>query len=243
MTAVKTEQLTKFFKEKRAVKGLDLCIEEGELFALLGVNGAGKTTVIKMLSGLLAPTAGDALIFGASVLKSTAQVKKLVGLSTQETAVAQNLTVRENLELMCGIYGFSREEARRRAGEVICEFGLSEVERQRAKTLSGGFKRRLSIAMALSTNPKILFLDEPTLGLDVLARRSLWAVIKKLRGKVTIVLTTHYLEEAQHLADRIAIMAGGELRALGTADELMARAAADNFEDAFVAICQEGVEV
>lgn len=234
MNAVQTHALTRRFGEKTAVDALELTIPEGELFALLGVNGAGKTTTIKLLSGLLAPTAGEAELFGVSVRAQ--EVKRLLAVSPQETAVAPNLTVRENLELMAGIAGVSRKEARLRAEKTLEEFHLREIADKRAKTLSGGWQRRLSIAMALISEPKLLFLDEPTLGLDVLARRELWREIEALKGKITVILTTHYMEEAEQLADRVGIMAAGKLRVCGTPAELLALSGKTRFEDAFVAL-------
>ena len=234
MNAVQTHALTRRFGEKTAVDALELTIPEGELFALLGVNGAGKTTTIKLLSGLLAPTAGDAELFGVSVRAQ--EVKRLLAVSPQETAVAPNLTVRENLELMAGIAGVSRKEARLRAEKTLEEFHLREIADKLAKTLSGGWQRRLSIAMALISEPKLLFLDEPTLGLDVLARRELWREIEALKGKITVILTTHYMEEAEQLADRVGIMAAGKLRVCGTPAELLALSGKTRFEDAFVAL-------
>ncbi|EEG31912.1 ABC transporter, ATP-binding protein [[Clostridium] methylpentosum DSM 5476] len=239
MNAIETTDLTKVYKTKTAVDHLNLSVAQGELFSLLGVNGAGKTTAIKMLSGLVKPTSGDAVLLGKSILAHPQEVKKLINVSPQETAVAQNLTVRENLELICGIYGSARKEAKRKAQEMLCSFGMEEIARDKAKTLSGGWQRRLSIAMALISNPKILFLDEPTLGLDVLARRDLWSTIREVKGSITIILTTHYLEEAEALSDRIGILAQGRLKALGTPQELMRQAETDRFEDAFVALCGE----
>jgi len=236
MNAIEMTGLTKKYGERAAVKSLNLSIEQGTCFALLGVNGAGKTTTIKMLSCLTKPTSGDAVILGKSILTEPQAVKEIANISPQETAVAPNLTVQENLELIAGIYGSDGRAAREKATRMIEELDLSEVERQKAKTLSGGWQRRLSIAMALISEPQILFLDEPTLGLDVLARRELWSVIEHLRGKVTIILTTHYMEEAEALSDRIGVMARGELKALGTAAELIARTGAKTFEDAFVAL-------
>lgn len=240
MTAIKTIDLVKKYKNKTAVNGLNLEIDEGELFALLGVNGAGKSTTIKMLSCIAKPTSGDAEIGGFKLSSEKQKIKEIINVSPQETAVAPNLTVRENLELMFGIYGHDKAASKQKAQEMINTFGMSDIEKNRAKTLSGGWQRRLSIAMALISEPKVLFLDEPTLGLDVLARRELWNVIEKLKGKITIILTTHYLEEAESLSDRIGIMAKGELKAVGTADELKALSDKKNFEDAFVAIAGEG---
>jgi ABC-2 type transport system ATP-binding protein len=223
MNAIETINLTKRYGTHTAVKSLNLTVKQGELFALLGVNGAGKTTTIKMLSCLVKPTSGDALMLGDSIVKNTAAVKQKINLSPQETAVAPNLTAKENLELIAGIYGNDKKNAEIKANEMINEFLLNEVADARARTLSGGMQRRLSIAMALISNPKILFLDEPTLGLDVLARRELWRTIEKLKGKITIILTTHYLEETEALADRIGILNKGEIKAIGTVAELKAK--------------------
>ena len=234
MIAIEAVGLTKKYKGLTAVEGLELTVRPGELFALLGVNGAGKTTTIKMLSCLTRPTAGDAFLNGHSVVSDAAAVKRIIGVSPQETAVAPNLSVKENLELMCGVHGFPRETRERRLAELSAQLHLDEVLRRRAGKLSGGWQRRLSIAMALISEPEILFLDEPTLGLDVLARSELWDMIRALKGRITIILTTHYLEEAEVLSDRIGIMKAGRLAALGTAQELMAAAGAERFEDAFV---------
>lgn len=234
MNAIEARGLTKKYKNITAVDSLELTIGQGELFALLGVNGAGKSTTIKMLSCLTKPTSGDALLLGKSIIDAPQELKQMINVSPQETAVAPNLSVRENLELIYGIYGHSREQAKQKTAEMLESLGMTEIAEQRAKTLSGGWQRRLSIAMALISEPKILFLDEPTLGLDVIARRELWAMIRKLNGKITIILTTHYLEEAEALADRIVIMSGGRLKALGTAKELIERSQTDNFEDAFL---------
>ena len=242
MNAIQTKALCKKYKDKTAVKNLDLTIREGELYALLGVNGAGKSTTIKMLSTLTPPTSGEAYVLGNSVTKNAAKVKEVINVSPQETAVAAKLSVRENLEFIAKIYGANKKEARAKADEMIEKFGMEDITRQKAGTLSGGWQRRLSIAMALITEPKVLFLDEPTLGLDVLARRELWHVIEKLKGKITIILTTHYLEEAEALSDRIGIMAKGELKAEGTAAELKAKAGTDDFEEAFIRIAEEALK-
>lgn len=236
MNAIEIRNLKKVYGDKTAVDGLTLDIAQGEFFSLLGVNGAGKTTTIRMLSCLMPPTSGDALLLGKSIVRQPDQVKPLLGVSPQETAVAPNLTVLENLEFMAGIHGKGNVE------QMLDLLGLEPVARQRAKTLSGGWQRRLSIAMGLIGQPEILFLDEPTLGLDVLARRELWKVIESLKGRVTVVLTTHYLEEAQALSDRIGIMAAGSLRAVGTVPELLARTGGSNLEEAFVTLAQGGMQ-
>ena len=236
MQAIKTKALVKRYKNLTAVDGLDLEIRQGELFSLLGVNGAGKTTTIKMLTGLTKPTDGDAFVGGCSITGQPEKVKRMIGVSPQETAVAPNLSVKENLELICGIHGFSKEKTRSRIEELSGQFALEEVLRRKVSKLSGGWQRRVSIAMALISEPKILFLDEPTLGLDVIARHDLWKVIRDLKGSVTIILTTHYMEEAKELSDRIGIMKSGRLLATGTAEELKALAGTNDFESAFVTI-------
>ena len=241
MQTIKTTELVKRYKNITAVDKLDLEISEGELFSLLGVNGAGKTTTIKMLSCLTRPTEGDAFVGGYSVTKESEQVKRLIGVSPQETAVAPNLSVEENLELICGIHGFSKKKTQAKITELSERFGLDTVLQRKAGKLSGGWQRRVSIAMALISEPKILFLDEPTLGLDVIARHELWETIRSLKGKITIILTTHYMEEAEALSDRIGIMKNGKLLAQGTVAELNAKANTSDFESAFVSIVKEGV--
>jgi ABC-2 type transport system ATP-binding protein len=242
LPAIQTTNLTKVFKKRTAVDSLDLTIEKGELFALLGLNGAGKTTTIKMLCGLLAPTSGKAVLLDDNVVEHPAIVKQKINVSPQETAVAPNLTVKENLELIAQIYGSSRKAARLKADESMKTFGLSDRSGEKAKTLSGGLQRRLSIAMALISDPEIIFLDEPTLGLDVVARRGLWKIMRKLKGKITILLTTHYLEEAEALSDRIGIMHQGRLKALGTVEELKKKTGKATFEEAFLVFTETEVE-
>ena len=239
MHAIETRKLTKKYKALTAVNDLDLTVEQGELFSLLGVNGAGKTTAIKMLSCLTKPTGGDALLNGKSVVTEPAEVKRLIGVSPQETAVAPNLSGRENLELICGVHGLPKEKRNRRIEQLSEQFSLGEILGKRAGKLSGGWQRRLSIAMALISEPEILFLDEPTLGLDVIARSELWDIIRELKGKTTVVLTTHYMEESEELSDRIGIMRSGKLLALGTAEELKKQAGAEKFEEAFITIVKE----
>lgn len=236
MEAIDIRALSKRYGKITAVDNLNLTVHQGELFSLLGVNGAGKSTTIRMLSCLAAPTGGDALLEGHSILKEPQAVKSIIGVSPQETAVAPNLSVKENLELMCGVHGFSREKREKKVEQLTGQFDLGEVLQRRAGKLSGGWQRRLSIAMALIGEPRILFLDEPTLGLDVLARSDLWDTIRELKGKITVILTTHYMEEAEALSDRIGIMKDGRLLTVGTAEELKAKAGKEKFEDAFVAI-------
>ena len=238
MLAIETNKLTKKFKEKTAVNGINLKINEGELFALLGTNGAGKTTTIKMLSTLILPTEGEIKILGLDIVKDRQKIKEILNVSPQETAIAPNLSVKENLEFMAGVYQIPKKEEK--IDELVKLFKLEEVLKQKAKTLSGGWQRKVSIAIALINEPKILFLDEPTLGLDVIARKELWNVIEKLKGKITIILTTHYMEEAESLSDRIGIMAKGNLVDVGTAEELIKRTSTKKFEDAFVKIATGG---
>lgn len=232
MNAIETKALCKRYGERLAVNELNLTVHQGERFALLGVNGAGKTTTVKLLTGLLLPSAGEAEVLGYSLTKENEQIKRRVGVSPQETAVAPNLTVQENLELIAGIFGKRRNDAKAQASKIIAAFGLQEFAAARAKTLSGGWQRRLSIAMALIGEPELLFLDEPTLGLDVLARRALWEVIRSLH--MTLILTTHYMEEAEQLADHVGIMSGGRLLYCGTPKELIEKTGASSFEEAFV---------
>ena len=236
MEAIRIENLSKQYKNITAVDGLSLTVAEGELFSLLGVNGAGKTTTIKMLSCLTAPTDGDAYLLGHSIRTEATAVKEVIAVSPQETAVAPGLSVKENLELMCGVHGFAKETHNERIHQITSLLGLDHVLSRRAGKLSGGWQRRLSIAMALISQPKILFLDEPTLGLDVLARAELWDLIRSLKGKITIILTTHYMEEAEALSDRIAIMKDGHLIACDTAEALKKIAGVTKFEDAFIRI-------
>ena len=238
MLSIETKNLTKKFKEKTVVNGIELRINEGELFALLGTNGAGKTTTIKMLSTLILPTDGEIKINGLDIIKDRQKIKEIINVSPQETAIAPNLSVKENLEFMAGVYQIPNKEEK--INELVKMFKLEEVLNQKAKTLSGGWQRKVSIAISLINDPKILFLDEPTLGLDVIARKELWKVINSLKGKITIILTTHYMEEAESLSDRIGIMANGNIVEVGTSKELIKKTKTKNFEDAFVSIATGG---
>lgn len=235
---IEVERLTKRFGEKVAVNSIDLKINKGELFALLGTNGAGKTTTIKMLSTLIVPSSGNIKINGLDIVKNRQKIRQILNVSPQETAIAPNLSVKENLEFMAGVYQI--KDKKERINELIKMFKLNEVLNQKAKTLSGGWQRKVSIAISLINEPEILFLDEPTLGLDVIARRELWNVIEELKGKVTIILTTHYMEEAEKLSDRIGVMANGNLMDIGTSEELIRKTNSKNFEDAFVKIATGG---
>ncbi len=239
MKGITTINLTKKYKKLTAVDKLNFQIQPGELFSLLGINGAGKTTVIKMLSCLTNPTEGDAIVGGYSIVRNPEKVKRLIGVSPQETAIAPNLSVKENLELICGIYGYSKEKTNEKIQEMSKLFALAEVMQRKTDKLSGGWKRRVSIAMALISEPEILFLDEPTLGLDVIARHNLWDTIRSLKGKITVILTTHYMEEAESLSDRIAIMKEGRILAMGTVEELNQKAGTNNFEKTFITIVKE----
>jgi len=236
---IETKHLTKKFGDFVAVDDLNLSIEKGELFSLLGLNGAGKTTTIKMLSCLILPTSGTATILNKDLLEDSQYIKQRINVSPQETAIARNLNVQENLEMIAGIYGISKDMIYHKVEEMITVFSLSEVRKKKARLLSGGMQRRLSIAMALITDPEILFLDEPTLGLDVIARRELWSNIKKLKEKTTIILTTHYLEEAEALSDRVAIIQKGRIKAVGTVAEILNKTNTNKLEDAFVLLNEE----
>ena len=240
MVAIKTDNLKKVYKDVVAVDGLNLEIEEGELFSLLGVNGAGKTTTIKMLSTLTKPTSGEAYVFGYSVQNESDKIKEIIDISMQETAIARKLTVDENIEFYARLSGQNKNEIKSTKEYVFKTFGFDQVAKKAAAKLSGGWQRKLSIALALVTNPKILFLDEPTLGLDVLARRELWKMIESLKGKMTIILTTHYMEEAEALSDRIGIMKDGKMLFVGTKEELYDKTGKSNVEDAFVEIVEGG---
>ena len=236
MEAIKIESLTKTYRDTVAVDKLSLTVNEGEVFSLLGVNGAGKTTTIKMLSCLTKPDSGNAFLLGKSIINDTSAVKSIIGVSPQQTAVAHGLTVWENLELMCGAYSFSKEKTQEKISELTKLLELEKVLNKKASKLSGGYQRRLSIAMALVSEPKILFLDEPTLGLDVIARSDLWDIIRSLKKKTTVILTTHYMEEAEALSDRIAIMKDGALLICDTAEKIKEKAGTDKFEEAFIRI-------
>lgn len=235
---IETKNLTKKFKDKVAVDSLNLKIEKGELFSLLGTNGAGKTTTIKMLSFLSELTSGEIIIDGKAVNEKANEIKEILNISPQETAIAPNLSVFENLEFMAGVYEIKNKNEK--INELVKMFNLEGILKQKAKTLSGGWQRKLSIAIALINEPKILFLDEPTLGLDVISRRELWKIIESFKGKMTIILTTHYMEEAEKLSDRIGIMANGKLRCIGTSEELKKKAKTDNFEEAFIKLATGG---
>ena len=239
MQAIRTMELVKQYKNITAVDKLHLEINQGELFSLLGLNGAGKTTTIKMLTCLTQPTSGEAYVGGHSITRESSRVKELIGVSPQETAVAPNLSVKENLEFVCGIHGFSKEKTNEKINELTNKFNFHEILQRKAGKLSGGWQRRVSIAMALISEPKILFLDEPTLGLDVIARQELWDMIRELKASSTIILTTHYMEEAEALSDRIGIMKNGMLLAVGTVDELNNLAGTTDFEKAFITIVKE----
>ena len=236
MSAIKTIGLTKRYKDIIAVDNLSLCVEKGELFSLLGVNGAGKTTTIKMLSCLTEPSDGEAYLLGKSIVKDTREVKSVIAVSPQETAIAHGLSARENLELICGVYGFKKDKSEQKIKELTELLGIESILNRKAGKLSGGWQRRLSIAMALISEPQILFLDEPTLGLDVIARSDLWDIIRSLKGRVTMVLTTHYMEEAEALSDRIAIMKDGRLLMCDTPDGIKNKTGEDSVEKAFIKV-------
>lgn len=234
MEAIKCVNLTKRYKNLTAVDKLNLTVEKGELFALLGVNGAGKTTTIKMLSTLTQPSSGEAFLNGYSIIKEKQKVKEIIGVSPQETAIAPNLSVEENLDFIASLYGFNKEKRKEKIEELTETFSLESVLKRKAGKLSGGWQRRVSIALSLISEPEILFLDEPTLGLDIIARNELWTFISSLKGKITIILTTHYLEEAEALSDRVAIMKDGHLITVGTAKEIKENENEESFEKAFI---------
>lgn len=239
MNLIVTKDLTKNYKDIVALDHINLEIKEGELFGLLGVNGAGKTTLIKILTTLTKPSSGQAFIDGYDLIKKGQKIKSIIGVSPQETAIATNLTVRENLELMCGIHGFSKEKIKEKTNKLLKDFGLEKIKNKKSANLSGGYKRRLSIAMAIIGEPKILFLDEPSLGLDVIARSELWEIIKNLKENLTIILTTHYMEEAEYLSDRVAILKNGKMLKVGTTSEIKNLSGTENFVDAFIKITKE----
>lgn len=218
--AIEVSRLSRSFGDVVAVDGIDLSVTEGELFSLLGPNGAGKTTTIKMLCCLLTPTSGTATILGHDICTDPLSVKRVIALSPQETAIASHLNALENLRLMAGLHGIDRDRTKKRSEELLDLMGLAGRAKDQVGKFSGGMKRRLSIAMALVTDPAVLFLDEPTLGLDPQSRRGMWEHIAGLKGETTIVHTTHYLEEADAIADRVGVIDGGKLVALGTPAEL-----------------------
>lgn len=234
MEAIKCVNLTKRYKNLTAVDKLNLTVEQGELFALLGVNGAGKTTTIKMLSTLTQPSSGEAFLNGYSIIKEKQKVKEIIGVSPQETAIAPNLSVEENLDFIASLYGFNKEKRKEKIEKLTETFSLETVLKRKAGKLSGGWQRRVSIALSLISEPEILFLDEPTLGLDIIARNELWTFISSLKGKITIILTTHYLEEAEALSDRVAIMKDGHLITVGTTKEIKENENEESFEKAFI---------
>ena len=241
MTAIELKGLTKTYRDVKAVDALDLTVEEGELFALLGVNGAGKTTTIRMLTTLTPPTAGAALVMGHSVVREPGKVREMIDVSLQQTAVARHLTVRENIDFYAALLGQDKTARQATRERLYTLFGLKEVAERRAGKLSGGWQRKLSIALALIGEPPVLFLDEPTLGLDVIARRELWRAIESLKGKQTMVLTTHYMEEAEALADRIGILKDGRLLFVGDKAALFAETGASSVEAAFIRIVEGSV--
>ena len=234
MNAIKTTDLCKYYKDVKAVNKVNLEIKEGELFGLLGVNGAGKTTLIKMLSGLIKSTSGEIDIFKMKYPEDTIDIKKILNISPQETAIAPNLTVIEKLEFMAGIYLIKDKD--KKIKELVNIFNLDNVLNKKTKNLSGGWQRKLSLAISLINEPKILFLDEPTLGLDVISRKELWNILDSLKGKMTIILTTHYMEEAEYLSDRIGVINSGSLITINTPKELLKKTKTKKLEDAFIKI-------
>lgn len=239
MNSIVTKDLTKKYKNFTAVDNLNLEIKKGELFGLLGVNGAGKTTTIKILTGLTQPFSGKGFINGHDIIKERNIIKSIIGVCPQETAIANNLTAKENLELMCGVHEFSKEKIQDKTNSLLKDFRLEDIKNKKSQHLSGGYKRRLSIAMALIGEPQVLFLDEPSLGLDVISRSELWEIIKSLKKKLTIILTTHYMEEAEYLADRVGIMKDGKMIVTGSVDEIKNISGKNTFIDAFISLTKE----
>ncbi len=235
---IKVENLTKKYKDLVAVNDISFTVNSNEIFALLGVNGAGKTTTIKIMTGLTSPDSGEIFYGNLSLKTNSDQIKKFINISPQETAIAENLTVNENLLFIAGIYGFEKQKSLAKANEIIAKFNLEKVENKKAKLLSGGMKRRLSIAMALVSEPKILFLDEPTLGLDVIARAELWKLISSLKKQMTVVLTTHYMEEAESLSDTVAIMKEGKIIEIDNPKTILEKTKSISLEQAFIKIVQ-----
>lgn len=234
---IEVKNLTKMFSKLVAVNDVCLTIGDNDCFALLGLNGAGKSTLINLLSTQIYPTSGTAILNGFDLQTQREQIRKIVNISPQESAVAKNLTVKENLDLIATLYDIENKDEK--IEKIIEEFGLVEKKNVLCKKLSGGQMRRLSIALAIISDPKILFLDEPTLGLDVKARKILWEIIEKLKSKMTIVLTTHYLEEVEHLADKIGVISRGKIKVVGTLDQILSQTGKSSLEEAFVSLTEE----
>lgn len=234
---IEIKDLTKKYSKLVAVDGVSFDIRDRECFALLGFNGAGKTTLINLLSTQILPTSGTASIDGMDLVADREKIRKKINISPQESAVAKNLTVRENLEFIASLYGI--EDAGGKIDAVITKFGLQDKQDVRCKKLSGGQIRRVSIALAMITEPQILFLDEPTLGLDIKSRKILWEIIGELKKSLTILLTTHYLEEVEFLADRVGIISRGKIKAIGTREEILEFAQTQTLEDALLKLSEE----
>lgn len=236
-TMIEIKNITKKYSKLVAVDNVSFEIQDKECFALLGFNGAGKTTLINILTTGMLPTSGTAIINNFDLVKEQEKIRKIINISPQESAVAKNLTVRENLALIASLYNIQDKNSKIDA--IISKFGLKEKENVRCKKLSGGQIRRVSIALAMITEPQILFLDEPTLGLDVKSRKILWEIISELKNSLTILLTTHYLEEVEFLADRIGIISRGQIKAIGTRDEILKVTETDSLEDALLKLSEE----
>ncbi|MDQ0844718.1 ATP-binding cassette domain-containing protein [Streptomyces sp. V1I6] len=229
--AIYAEGLVKTFGDVRALDGVDLDVPEGTVLGLLGPNGAGKTTTVRVLTTLLQPDSGSAVVAGIDVLKHPNEVRRSIGLSGQFAAVDEYLTGRENLQMVGQLYQMSARDAKKRAGQLLERFNLADAADRPAKTYSGGMRRRLDLAAALVVSPPVMFMDEPTTGLDPRNRQQLWEVIQELvGGGTTLLLTTQYLEEADHLADDICVVDHGKVIARGTSDQLKARTGGERVE-------------
>ena len=235
--AIVARGLTKRFGATTAVDGVDLAIREGTVLGLLGPNGAGKTTIVRILSTLIAPDAGQAQVLGYDVATQAHQVRQLIGLTGQYASVDETLTGTENLVLIARLIGMSRKDAKDRARELLRRFHLTDAAARAVKTYSGGMRRRLDLAASLVSRPRVLFLDEPTTGLDPHSRNEVWAMIREMVADgTTVLLTTQYLEEADQLADQIAVIDHGRVIAAGTSDQLKAQTGADSLDEVFLSL-------
>ena len=234
-SAILMENLVKKYEDATALDGISLQIEKGELFGLLGPNGAGKTTIINILCGLVKPTSGSATVCGYDVQEQTNKVKDLIGVCLQETAVYPYLTGAENIDLFGNLYTMNKDTLKARRDMLLQKMGLEEEAKRKVSKYSGGMKRRLSLILALIQDPNVAFLDEPTVAMDPQSRHAVWDFVKELKKQdKTIILTTHYMEEAEELCDRVGIIDHGKLIALGTPKDLVSEAGVKNLEEVFI---------